>query len=432
MNPLHLAARYGSVEGAVAALNSGFDIDQGDTLGFTPLMFAAVNGNPHVVRVLLNRGANVSIVAGRMVGPVLHHAAAEGHVSIVEMLIKAGADVDWMSPVTGTPLHLAVEAGNAEVARALIEAGANVDSRKADGETPLFAAARGGQVEAARELLRANANPRLTHTSSDPSQMFSPLDVAAQGGHSGVVRELAQHFGIEGCGGESGGVFALSLAAQMKHLNIMAILSQAGVVDTGEALVSAAAFGGEASAKFLLQQHQQHQQQPQAGGTRHDGAYVNFRSRLNAQTPLVGTVVFESCSPRTVRLLVDAGADTSSPVRPVDLAGEAWFDGTPLALTNCMLRKEIVFGETDDTDPTEERLLRLQAIRRLLMTVDAVHAISWLWPSETPPTTHVTEGTATRLETGSTPLRTILPIMRRRAGRPRVLLAALFRWVVAS
>lgn len=46
--------------------------------------------------------------------------------------------------------------------------------------------------------------------------------------------------GIEGCGGPSGGVFALLLAAKGRRVGIMAVLTEAGAVDTGEALNTAA------------------------------------------------------------------------------------------------------------------------------------------------------------------------------------------------
>lgn len=60
--------------------------------------------------------------------------------------------------------------------------------------------------------------------------------------------------GIEGCGGASGGVDALNPAAQDQHLEVMATLTNAGVVDTGVALLAAAENGREGAVKFLLQQ----------------------------------------------------------------------------------------------------------------------------------------------------------------------------------
>lgn len=63
-----------------------------------------------------------------------------------------------------------------------------------------------------------------------------PLDAAAENGHSDVARELIQQCGIDGCGGDTRGVSALKLAAQQQHLDFMALLTGAGVVDTGAAL----------------------------------------------------------------------------------------------------------------------------------------------------------------------------------------------------
>ena len=60
--------------------------------------------------------------------PLLHTASSKGNVSIVKMLIEAGADVDRHSGVVGyTPLHYACEGGHKEVVDYLIrEAGCKV------------------------------------------------------------------------------------------------------------------------------------------------------------------------------------------------------------------------------------------------------------------------------------------------------------------
>ena len=75
-----------------------------------------------------------------------------------------------------------------------------------------------------------------------------------------------------------------------------------------------------------------------------------------------------------VQLLVDAGADTTREGRRKKSVSVSNF-GPPLALTNKLLRQVHVAGE----DSTEEQLNRLEAVRRLLMQVEAVHAVSWLW-----------------------------------------------------
>lgn len=63
----------------------------------------------------------------------------------------------------------------------------------------------------------------------------------------------------------------------------------------------------------------------------------------------------------------------------------------------------------------------------MLMRVEAVHAGSWLWVSDVPSVIHGAAEGASRAEKMSTSLTSTLPILRRRARKPRILLASLFR-----
>lgn len=163
----------------------------------------------------------------------------------------------------------------------------------------------------------------------------------------------------------------------MGCMSIMVMLTSAGVVDAGEALVSAAKGCHEAAVKFLLQQRQQ--KAPPTGLVR----YVNVRDRSGC-TALFRSINFRIklgvvrglASPRVVRLLVDAGADTTSALRLTDAPGGVNDHNTALAFTNKRLREKKVRG----SHATEEQLYRLEAIRRLLLREEAAHAISWLWP----------------------------------------------------
>ena len=409
-NELHGAAFNGSSEGLVALLsNHSVDIDQGDPKGCTPLMIAAYHGNSDAVMILLVNGADVSIVEdyGRS---ALHASAQEGYCAISKMLLNAGADLEVTALFGITPLAMAAQQGHTAVMRVLLEAGANPDSRRSDGNTPLLFAAQHGDVDAIRMLLGAQADPLLSIKHG--SEEYLPLDVAAQFGHSEVVRELVQHDGINGCGGASGGAKALRLAAKNQHVDILTLLTDAGVVDDGMSLAFAAAFGRELSAKFLLRQRKDD-----------EAAYVNAESTLEI-APLflaIGVAGFFP-SPRTVRILVDAGADTTSAVRFTNNESVVGFEETPLALTTRMIREKRVARK----EATEEQLHQLEGIRRLLLQVEAVHAISLLWPVVIPSMIGTAEAASRTLAT-PTALRTLLPILRRRAGRPRVVLAALVR-----
>ncbi len=405
--PLHLAAQNGHAEVVSALAKAGADVRATESSTFTPLHFAAQNGHLESARALVEAGADVRAPAKLAYTP-LHLAAQNGHLETAIALVKAGADLEAVTSDEGfTPLHSAATKGHSEVVQALIDEGANPNAPLPDGSTPLFVAAAGGHVEVTRALLRAKADPLLAVMIGPPgrTRLSVPLDLAAISGHAEVVRELVRQVGIEGCGGESGGEQALGLAASAEESEVVAVLAEAGAVDTGDALIFVAGTGHEAAVKALL--HQQEER-----GSTGGAAYVNSCDGVGR------TALFKAicrCSPRVVRLLVDAGADTTSTV-PITLG--AWVSSkTPLNIVTHMIRSKDVAGEV----ATEEQLHRLECIRRVLLRVVAVRAKSWLWHRDVPIVGRASSG---RTKISSTPLRMMLPALRRRAGRRVVLLGA--------
>lgn len=62
LNLLHCCAAKGGATQLTALLaRGGIDIDQGTRDGLTPLMVAAMLGHSHIVMILLNKGADVSV-----------------------------------------------------------------------------------------------------------------------------------------------------------------------------------------------------------------------------------------------------------------------------------------------------------------------------------------------------------------------------------
>lgn len=202
---------------------------------------------------------------------------------------------------------------------------------------------------------------------------------------------------------------------------MMAALTHGGVVDTGAALVQAALFCDEASVKLLLQH-------PGGRGVCWWGR-IRERYRFSGHdAPSFVHLRCQPCSPRLARLLIDAGADTTSAV-PVGVhrGGPVTLNETPVRLTNIYLKTKKARG---NEDAAEQQLKSLEAVRRLLLQVEAVHAVSWLWhSSDAPSIPDPAADGARRVTTRSTPLTLMMPTLRRRAARRSVLLAALCRCV---
>jgi truncated hemoglobin YjbI len=109
--------------------------------GRTVLHFACGAGCVEVVDTLLGLGAdpNVQDRGGHTpLYSVANECASERGPKVVQILVRAGADVNARGGVTrASALHMAARRGNLEIARTLLDCGASADLQDRKGDTPL-------------------------------------------------------------------------------------------------------------------------------------------------------------------------------------------------------------------------------------------------------------------------------------------------------
>ncbi|XP_020818713.1 ankyrin repeat domain-containing protein 6 isoform X2 [Phascolarctos cinereus] len=215
------------------------------------LLIAAYKGQADNVVQLINKGAKVAVTKhGRT---PLHLAANKGHLPVVQILLKAGCDLDVQDDGDQTALHRATVVGNTEVIAALIQEGCALDRQDKDGNTALHEASWHGFSQSAKLLVKAGANVLAKNKAGNTA-----LHLACQNSHSQSTRVLLLGGSRPDLKNNAGDT-CLHVAARYNHLSIIRVLlsafcsvhekNQAG--DT--ALHIAAALNHRKVAKILLE-----------------------------------------------------------------------------------------------------------------------------------------------------------------------------------
>lgn len=175
--PLLLAAAKGE-DGAVRALlGAEAGVDAVNRNGETALQIAVSGGHLNVARTLLAagakaqravcecRGANGVAMLDLLLGagaavsnPEVLHRLAHGSPQLLERALAAGAGPDSPLPSGATLLH-AIDLSSTPHLELLLRAGADVNAADGSGTTPLMLAAAYGTDAAVESLLAAGARP---------------------------------------------------------------------------------------------------------------------------------------------------------------------------------------------------------------------------------------------------------------------------------
>jgi ankyrin repeat protein len=98
---------------------------------------AASAGDNAAIKRFLDAGVAVNAKQGRRGGTPLLNTILQDHPSSVRLLIERGANVTLSGPDGNTPLHLAAFFGDESLVKLLLEKGANSKAKNSKGETAL-------------------------------------------------------------------------------------------------------------------------------------------------------------------------------------------------------------------------------------------------------------------------------------------------------
>jgi ankyrin repeat protein len=181
------------------------------------LHIAAANGHLRVIEMLVQRGANIERTFRGPLGewgestPLLT-AAKYDQGAAVELLLRCGADVHFMRRIDGcTSLHMAASKGNRRIIKALLGAGANVCNEDIGGYNAAHLAVTSGRGVETVELLLDAGDANIHHVR--PFDGHTLLLDAASGGQTATVLMLLQRGASvnQTCNGGESALFMASI-----------------------------------------------------------------------------------------------------------------------------------------------------------------------------------------------------------------------------
>ena len=286
LKQLHSAERDSNVTVMKLTLPPGFSVDSRNATGRTPLMNAALNGNVQVVKSVIKRGADPSLMDNRGWN-TLHCAAQGGDTDIISLIHTHLPNIESKTGEGHTPLMVAALYGKLHVVKWFLEKKAivacesnrgwntlhcaarggdtdiislihthlpNIESKTGEGDTPLMVAAFTGKLHAVKWFLEKGAT-----VACECNRGWNTLHCAAKGGDTDIISLIHTHLpNIESKTGK--GKTPLMVAALCGKLHAVKWFLEKGAIvacetNRGWNTLHCAAQGGDTDIISLIHTH---------------------------------------------------------------------------------------------------------------------------------------------------------------------------------
>jgi len=243
-------------------LSRGADVNRRDKNQAYALSFASSGGDPEIVQMILDAGADLNFIDPSGRSTLLHFATSRGLGDFVDYLVARGTDVNIATNEGQTALHWVVRREDPEMVAKLLAAGANPSPVDSSGMTPIIGACFSERTEAVQLLLAHGADPNeesdwggtalggaVRHGNADLARLLVDrgaevnhqldnqswlIHAAAEAGDAAVMRILLEGGARTDAIDERWGTTALHAAALKGYADVAEALVDAGASPNGK------------------------------------------------------------------------------------------------------------------------------------------------------------------------------------------------------
>ena len=157
------ATQYGALNRVQELIEQGYDVNLGDEENVKLLHWAAINNRVDIVKYFISLNVEINPIGGELSSTPVHWATREGHLAMVILLLKNGADPTLLDKEGLNCLHLATQNGFTSIVAYLLAKGYEINCPDINGMTPLmWAAFRVKTSDPTRLLITLGASLNLT------------------------------------------------------------------------------------------------------------------------------------------------------------------------------------------------------------------------------------------------------------------------------